>query len=519
MPSINIKEIDNTIFSSVENDSDNIVFIPGAAITGPNNEPTLCTSYNEFITKFGSAPVINSATGTSWDMATNLLLRGFSVLYYRVVPTSGVAKATADLNGIVVSTDSESGETTESEVPIGTVTELYGGSGGNDLSYRIVKTATSAYFRVYSGASHRQIESTWLYDLGATEDDDKTAFINAIGTKLTTSYVEVTLTTPAVEFNKVAYNAQDSFASMSGGTDATDSAIKAEIPATFDTIKDKYLYDVKFITSGGYTDPTSTSNGINSAMVALATTRGDCTAFIDVPFGTPSSSVYNYFNGNFNTSYAAAYAPWSYMRLEVAGTKWMSPSFVFLYTLARSINSGNKIWNPPAGVNRATVPTIVETEYEIGSGLLDAWQNDSNLCINPIMKLRQYGYVIYGQRTLYNIVNGDSDAKSVLQELGIRLIANEIKKLISNVAISLTFERNNLHTWNEFRGRVEPTLIEMKADGGIIDYQIVMDATTVYPSDVSENKIKGVVRVSIARAAEDFEIGFELNDSSVTFNE
>lgn len=518
MPSINIKEVDNTVFSSGNNNTDNIVFIPGAAITGPANTPTLCESYNDFVSKFGATPpTVGALTGTSWDYAANLLIRGFSVLYYRIVPLSGVAKATANLIGISVV------DTTESEVELGTVTELYGGTGGNSLSYRIVKTATSVYFRVYTGTSHRQIESVWLYDVGATEAIDKASFIAAIGSKLTTEYVEIEFTDPetvADLFTKVSYNSSSSYIAMSGGTDAADSAIKELVSGTYSAISDKYLFDFKFVTSGGYTDTTgSIPDGINAEMIDLVTSRGDCEAFIDVPFGMASSNVYTYFNGNVNTSYASAYAPWQCMKLETNATKWMPPSFVFLYALAKSVKSGNKIWNPPAGVNRATIPETTQSEYEIGSGLLDAWQNNTNLCINPIMKLRQYGYVIYGQRTLYSVVNGDSDARSVLQELGVRLTANEIKKLIANTAISLTFERNNLHTWNEFRGAIEPTLTQMKSDGGIIDYQVIMDTTTVYPEDIDENKIKGVVRVSIARAAEDFEIDFELHDSSVTFNE
>lgn len=508
MPSINIKEVDYTVVSSSENNTDNIVFIPGPAITGPANEPTLCNSYNEFVTKFGPAPVVQNNTGTAWDMAANLLVRGFSVLYERIVPSSGVAQASANLTGILVGE-----EEAESEVTIGTVKEIYGGTFGNDLSYRIVKTSNAVYFRVYTGDSHRQLENVWLYNVGATEAADKEAFINAIGSKLTTQYVEVTLTDPAVAFSKVNYNSASSFVPLAGGTDAPDSAIKALVPGVYAELVDKYLYDVKFITSGTYTDPANTTNGINVAMIALAQARGDCIAFVDVPFGTASSNVYSYYSGS--TSYAAAYAPWALINLETGNAKWMPPSFIFLYTLARSIASGNKIWDVPAGVNRATVSEIVKPEYEIGAGILNTWQNDSGICINPIMKIRQYGYVIYGQRTLMN--NGG--IQSVLQEVGIRIIANEIKKLIANAAVSLTFERNTVHTWNAFNAKIDPTLAEMKNYGGIVDYKVIMDATTTYPMDVSENKIKGVVKVSIARAAEDFEIGFELHDSSVTFDE
>ena len=50
--SIIVNETDNTLYGTRVADTDNIVFIPGSAITG-TNEPTLYTSYNDFVGNHG----------------------------------------------------------------------------------------------------------------------------------------------------------------------------------------------------------------------------------------------------------------------------------------------------------------------------------------------------------------------------------------------------------------------------------------------------------------------------------
>ena len=514
MPRVQITEIDSSIFSSNNNNSDNVVFVPGPAITGPFDAPVLCESYNDFVSTFGSTPpVSDSTTGTAWDYAANLLLAGFPVLFKRIYP-SGVSKATAVLNGL------DTVGATDVEVAIGTVTEIHGGTGGNLLKYGIVNSNGYVYFRVFRGTT--LIENIRLFAKGITDEADVANFVTTIGAKYITQFVEIEFSNPetvGAAIKKLRFDVDGGYPSLSGGADAADAAVIALIAASYPDLTDKYLFDVKFITSGGYCDAADSSMEIVEAMVTLAETRGDCEAFPDVPFGTEKEDVHGYFSAlNFNSSYNAAYAPWVYMKLLTNTIKWMPPSFVFLFSLAKSIRSGNKIYDPPAGVRRATVPEAVAVEYEIGSGILDQWQNNSSLRINPIMKIRQYGYVIYGNSTLYSAVDGDPTASSSLQELGVRLIANDIKKLINNAAVSLTFERNTIHTWNEFKSIIDPYLKEMKTYGALEDYEVVMDATTTYPEVIEENTIKGVVRITVARTAENFKIEFELNRSGVTFS-
>ena len=75
MPSVTINEINRTVYNVRENTSDNIVYIPGIASTGPS-DPTLIRDYNTFLSVFGANPNTSANIGSSWEFATNLLSVG-----------------------------------------------------------------------------------------------------------------------------------------------------------------------------------------------------------------------------------------------------------------------------------------------------------------------------------------------------------------------------------------------------------------------------------------------------------
>jgi len=590
MPYVKINETDNTIYRNVVSEDDNIVLIPGVAITGPTDVPVLCTSYIDFINTFGrQSPVTNSGSyGTSWHYAANLLLAGMSVLYYRLgtdgLGNSLLTNANADIKVNIINTfvsriytldnvdvtntvtdeqkaqyDAwvESGSdgdnpvstyidghndvenSTSSEQIVANIKDKFGGSYGNTYAYTLSITNVSVLLKIYTlNVINKITVSTLLETIKLADISDIPVtsanysllvaerivsscggIVNGVAPIVEGDYVYVVFdNTNNNLVTALSYltNISD-LVKFTGGNDADNDTVLSNISSIYSKLSDKYLYDFKFITSGGFIDEYDGTNTypIAKAMISLAESRQDCVAIIDPNLSIPSSDIKSYYE-NFNSSYATGYAPWVFMKTDTNDSLWMPPSFVFLYTLAKSLGSGNPLWNPPAGVNRATVSNIIRPQYEINSALLDEWQNtDGSQCVNPIMKLRQYGYVIYGQKTLYYIVNNDEGLRSALQELGVRLTANEIKRAINTVSIALTFEQNNIRTWNEFRGRLDPFLAQMKAERGLNSYEIIMDETTTSDADINNNIIRGTVRVSIARAAEKFIIGFELMSSSV----
>lgn len=507
MPSITIRETDNTLYGLSNVNSDNIVYVPGSAITGPYDAPVLLGSYQDLIDNFGDHGCEGSY---SWDYAANLLASGMPVLYQRIAQTN-----MRDFSPTLLVNAAKYEMQVGSEDPktlVATFSEIYGGTYGNSLRISLKNENNTVFLRVYR--VNKLIESASIAQIptGDPQQEEINKLVLEGLKNVTMKTIKVTIDDEeAFVFNPIDNQP------LTGGTDADESKIVEELSkptldeSPFGIIVDKYIYDVKFVTSGGYVD---SNLAIAKAMNLLATTRQDCLAIPDLPLGTDSSLVASYFK-DIDSSYCAAYAPWVYIKLMDRSNKWMPPSYAFLSALAASLIN-NPIWYPPAGVDRASLPNVIRTEYEIGESLFNEWQNNDVQAINPIMKMRNYGYVIFGQRTLY--VAESANAQSSLKSVNVRITANEIKRAIFNACISLTFEQNILRTWNEFKSALAPTLNDMKNNRGLTDYLVIMDNNTTTEQDIQENRVRGIVRVSIVNAVEHFDIGFNLEPSSVTFN-
>ena len=258
---------------------------------------------------------------------------------------------------------------------------------------------------------------------------------------------------------------------------------------------------------------------VHTAMLELVTGRQDCIALIDPCVNWNPSNLTNY-TQQINSSFATMHSPYCYVNSPVAYELiLMPPSYIFLMTeLNTLISSGTEVqkWYPPAGVTRATARMVVKPYYEIGSVLLNAWQNDSLSRVNPIMKLKSYGYVIYGNYTCR--VADDVNSFSALDSLNVRITANCVKQQIFNVCMSLTFEPNNSSLWMKFYDAMDKYLLFMKRNNGLYDYKIQMDESTVTTDDINQLRCPGKVWINPTRTAEFFDIDFTITEAGVTFS-
>ena len=392
------------------------------------------------------------------------------------------------------------------------IEELTGGSWGNNVKVVIEPVASAVYLSVVY--NNREIERTRIID---NMDELDEASIKTLELEFLKSHIFNTIKIKDLNETETFELPMGTY-QLTEGEDISDEDVAKGIANTYNFIVDKYIYDVKFITAGGYADTSMTSPKIAEAEVTLANTRKDCFAIIDFPKGTIKTEVTKWFTQDvFDTSYAAAFAPWCYIKLPSGNTDWMAPSYLFMYTLGLSVKAGNPVYSAPAGVLKASMPQVIKPEYEIGGDLLDYWQGSNPQSINPLMKLRNYGYVIYGQKTLYNIQNKNQKTASALQQINVRLSINEVRRILFDAAIKLTFQANNQKTWNEFKSIVTPKLDAMISNGGITDYLIKMDETTTTPEDIQNNTIRAKVKVSVTKAIENFEIDFYVEPQSITF--
>lgn len=340
------------------------------------------------------------------------------------------------------------------------------------------------------------------------------------------------------------------------------STVLENIRQCYANYSDPYIYDFDFVTTGGFINEnftiydkgeitiivttraemtTATNAGrvlicnsdrltnkvipsvitpLHAGMLNLVKSRKDCIALADVNPGWNPSDLPQYVE-YLNESQCTVHSPWCYTAdpYNNNALTLMPPSFVFLYTLLSNlINSpDSQKWFPPAGVTRATARVVVKPYYEIGSTLLNAWQNDTLARVNPIMRLKNYGYVIYGQYTSYVAI--DQFTHSALESLNVRLVANCVKKQIFNLCLKLAFEPNNSSLWFKFYDGMDKYLLFMKRNDGVYDYRIQMDESTVTTDDINELRCPGKVWINPTRTAEFFDIDFILTEAGVTFNE
>lgn len=545
MPKVTINEIDSSRYVAPSENVPMTVLVPGTASFGPtfNSENPKTSVFNgesdlpNFFNLYGFSPAIDDNTGDtlsgdlSYEYATNLLRSGAQVLYYRLN------------EGEQATSDSQTSEYA--------IAAKYGGRFGNTLAISITaesNTDTSCVMGIYSfptefSTAKENITPEMLLNKNVTRlyysrisvDPNNKYYI---GTN-TNDFIVTNAKSISYLISSTTESQHTVIKNLAGGLDFTGeevktgdhnkvdvSAITKALINSYSSFSDPYLFEFDFITNGGLiglTDASAQGNEpitLAESELTLAKTRGDCFALIDFPLHsmTPDEMVQIASDSKLNSSYGAVYAPWcSFVSATTSKTQMMPPSIIFLKSrlLGMQSRTQSELWYVPAGVSRTSAPFIVDTEFEIGSTILDEFQNNHDVRINPIMKLRNYGYCVYGNSTLMQSVPGLPH--SSLESVNVRLISNIIKKEIFNVCSGLSFEYNNSDLWLKFYSQMDEKLLYMKRNYGLYDYRIEMGLSTVTTANLNERRIPGKVIISPTLAGEYFDIDFEIMPSGVSF--
>lgn len=452
---------------------DNWAYVPGNTITGDYKKIHFFTSLDDFKNTCGSRAVEGSKT---FAYVSGLLNAGIPVLFRRIAckgqdsgsETLGVVKASTYLTHY----DSD----TSADVNDVKITERYGGTYGNDINVVVRNTGSAIWMDIYLKYSLLERKRLAKITTGESQLEINQSVIDALkADPFERVQVEVLIDDPA----KFTLSETTSPKYLSGGTDFVDDDVKAEIPKSFDFITDKILYQPKFLTSGGYTDNDLTESAdIANAMIKLSQVRQDCRALIDIPSGIPAGEqqeqaravAYQQLSDDQVIPSASICAPWQYMQV---GTEqlWMPPSYVYLTVMGSSLSKGGAAYTPKAGITSGQVSNIIQSQFEIGSDLAQKWQSDTDVNINPIMKLQGGRYVIAGNSTLLlpDSVDGENNAFS---ESSADLAIIEIRRFVYNLGTELQYQYNSTDAFETFALRTSNFLDQMESDGAVVDYTI-----------------------------------------------
>lgn len=560
MPKITVNEVDQSRYIAPGSTAPLVVLVPGTASFGPTftaENPRTSTfegasDLTAFYTEYGLMPatITNGSLvapipgDISFDYVTNLLNKGATVKFFRINEGS-YAKTMEIANGVSISAKytGKLGNYLTVALKSVSIKDKNTGDVNHDLVVTVYRTSTlntastevdisklNKYnavesYRVSSDINSPYYENVSKFEFIQISNSIVSDIIDALGnTNQTKAYAMA----GGLDFA----NAADDGSVSELDIETATTALMENLTKAYANFKDPYLFDFDFVVSGGFINDNTSDDGLtfpeyvsqvepmHQAMIELCEVRGDAVALLDTPHDMTHFDVITY-RSNINTSYAAMYAPWcSSVSASTGRTIMMPPSYNFLQAILYGMSSAtveNQLWYVPAGVTRASAPFIINPKYEIGSIVLDEFQNNHDYRVNPIMRVRNYGYCVYGNATCQNSISGASN--SALESLNVRLISNVIKKTIFAVCCGLSFEYNDSRLWTKFYSQMDTVLTYMKRHFGLYDYKIIMDTTTVTAQAMNERRVPGKIKISPQLAGEFFDIDFEIAPSGVSFSE
>lgn len=177
-------------------------------------------------------------------------------------------------------------------------------------------------------------------------------------------------------------------------------------------------------------------------------------------------------------SYAAFYAPYITLRENNRNVNVPPAAFVSNNFVAKFANG--EPYAIVAGQKRGTIAgtNLVGVEYDFtleDRGYLEPFG------INPIIKKRGLGVVIFGNQTAYQTVNSAFSLVHV-RDLLIS-VENDVEQILSNYLFDFNEDSIRL----EIKTLVDNYLDGVRSGGGIYAYQVIMDASNNPPSVIDQN--------------------------------
>jgi hypothetical protein len=130
--------------------------------------------------------------------------------------------------------------------------------------------------------------------------------------------------------------------------------------------------------------------------------------------------------------------------------------------------------------------------------------------VNSIATFPNSGVTVFGQKTLQK-------KKSALDRVNVRRLLIELKNYISQVADTLVFEQNTVTTRNNFLAQVNPYLASVQQRQGLIAFKVVMDESNNTPTTIDNNQLIGQIYLQPTKTVEFIILDFNILPTGATF--
>jgi hypothetical protein len=266
---------------------------------------------------------------------------------------------------------------------------------------------------------------------------------------------------------------------LTGGASGTAPTSSAII-AAWNRFTSKEVYRLDLLINAG-----RTSVAVQQAMDALASSRADCVAYLDVPSTSQkaqSAVDYRNLTLNLNSSYSTLLTSDLLEADPISGKfLYVPPSGAVAGLQARTTRVGQP-WFSSAGLNRGLLRALdIREVYDDGAATL---LYNANLAY--IRKFVGRGIAFWEQNTLYN-------KNSALQFLNVRVLCNIIKRATYDYLIYGLQEPNDDLLRRQLQFGLEDYLRTVQAGRGIASFRVVIDETNNPPALINS----GVLAIAV----------------------
>ena len=538
--------------------------VVGPTVKGPVNRPTLVTSYNDYVAKFGS--VLESGSGQysffTSTAAYNYFNNGGNTLLISRVVSGDYTSAT----GSVINTTSTSASFTINTIAQGAEQSSSGSvnsggllSGGttNNIRWEIQNANTeSGRFNLLIRRGDDSLNSKIVLEQfnNISLDPFDPNFIGAaVGTQYTSlqgseagvyletvgdypniskyiyvSGIEETPNYADADGNVRVASYKDniptnSSGSVGGSLGTIAAAAKFGADITQDNIQgvsaSDYTASFYLLNDPNYTYTSIVAPGLDYANhsstlnILLNNTkdRADALAVIDLQNYAAGATVSGLTTQakSINNSYGAAYAPWLLSKDPVTGRQVWSPASTFIPGVYAYNDKVGEPWFAPAGLNRGSLPTVLKTQKGFAKKDRDDLYDAK---VNPIAVFPRSGVVVFGQKTLQS-------KASALDRINVRRLLITVKQFLDQQAGNVVFEQNTTATRNNFLAVINPYLESVQQRQGLYAFKVVMDESINTPTVIDRNELVGQIYLQPTKTAEFIILNFNVQPTGATFPE
>ena len=213
--------------------------------------------------------------------------------------------------------------------------------------------------------------------------------------------------------------------------------------------------------------------------------------------------------GSLNSSYSTTYGNWLKTTDTASDTQVWVPASGYVAAIFASSSQVAFPWTAPAGFNRGVLTNVLDIAVNPTQKQRDMLYK---LSVNPIVFFPGDGFVIYGQKTLFN-------KPSAFDRLNVRRLFLFLEKTTKQVLKYFIFEPNTFTTRVRVANALAPAFDQAKNNDGVYDYKIVCDERNNTPDVIDNNELRLSIYIQPVRTAEYILADFVATRTGIDFSE